>query len=91
MHCASLGGDQVNSTETDGFIKQIEIPVYGMTCEHCVRRVSQALEGVPGVEKVEVSLQDANARIAYDPHQLRRMVLGRLPPLMKNSSSRSAA
>lgn len=60
----------MNSTETDGFIKQIEIPVYGMTCEHCVRRVSQALEGVPGVEKVEVSLQDANARIAYDPHQL---------------------
>ncbi|MEQ8174460.1 MAG: heavy metal translocating P-type ATPase [Syntrophomonadaceae bacterium] len=61
----------MNATELDGSIKQMEIPVYGMTCEHCVRRVKKALEEVAGVKSVEVSLEDANARIDYDPNQIK--------------------
>lgn len=30
----------------------IKFKVTGMTCEHCERAVSNALSGVPGVEKV---------------------------------------
>ena len=34
-----------------------KLKIDGMSCEHCVRAVSGALEGVPGVETVlEVSL-----------------------------------
>ncbi|WP_348550799.1 heavy metal-associated domain-containing protein [Acidithiobacillus sp.] len=33
---------------------EIQIEITGMTCGHCVRAVTQALEQVPGVEKVEV-------------------------------------
>lgn len=50
--------------------KHIEIPVYGMTCEHCVRRVSKALRDLPGVENVDVSLSDAIAKIGCVPDQV---------------------
>jgi P-type Cu+ transporter len=41
--------------------EEFTIPVYGMSCEHCVSRVTKALGKLPGVEKVEVSLADSNA------------------------------
>jgi P-type Cu+ transporter len=44
-----------------------EINVYGMTCEHCVRSVKKALERLPEVEAVEVSLEEAKARFNYNP------------------------
>jgi len=48
----------------------IEIPVYEMSCEHCVRRVTKALEKLTGVEDVQVSLTDSKASFYYDPEQL---------------------
>lgn len=44
-----------------------EIKVLGMTCEHCVRRVSKALESLPGIEGVEVSLAEEKASFTWDP------------------------
>ena len=38
-----------------------EIKVEGMMCMHCVAHVKEALEKVPGVNKVEVSLENKNA------------------------------
>ena len=38
---------------------EIQLKVAGMTCEHCVRAATQALQSVPGVEQVEVSLPDS--------------------------------
>ena len=38
-----------------------------MTCEGCVRSVTRTLQGVPGVQKVEVSLAGRAARVTYDP------------------------
>ena len=32
--------------------------ITGMSCNNCVRHVSEALRGVPGVTKVEVTLPD---------------------------------
>ena len=43
------------------------IKVGGMTCQGCVRSVTRVLEGVPGVAKVEVSLEKGEAVLQYDP------------------------
>lgn len=39
------------------------IHITGMTCQHCVRAVSNALSKVPGVGRVEVSLEKGEARV----------------------------
>ncbi len=43
------------------------IPIAGMTCDHCVRTVSQALSAVPGVESARVDLPGARAEVTVDP------------------------
>jgi Cu+-exporting ATPase len=39
----------------------IELPIEGMTCQHCVRAVTGALEKVPGVRTATVSLAEKKA------------------------------
>ena len=39
--------------------------ISGMTCNHCVRRVGDALRGVPGVSRVDVRLPD-RAEVEHD-------------------------
>ena len=46
--------------------KTVITPVYGMSCEHCVRAVTNALDAINGVREVKVSLKDKNARVIYD-------------------------
>ena len=41
--------------------------VDGMTCGGCVRSVTRAVSQVPGVTKVDVSLDEKRATVAYDP------------------------
>jgi len=43
------------------------IAVKGMSCSCCTGRVTRALEAVGGVEKAEVTLEPAQARVAFDP------------------------
>jgi copper chaperone CopZ len=40
--------------------------VTGMTCEHCVRAVTQELSGLPGVARVEVDLGTGAATVTSD-------------------------
>ena len=40
------------------------IKVEGMMCKHCVKHVAEALEGVAGVEAVEVSLEAGTAKVS---------------------------
>ena len=44
-----------------------QIKVQGMTCGGCVASVKRALQQIDGVEKVDVSLGEAQARVEYDP------------------------
>jgi copper chaperone CopZ len=37
--------------------------VTGMTCAHCVASVTEEVQEVPGVEQVEVSLEDGTLRL----------------------------
>jgi len=43
-----------------------ELPIQGMTCASCVRRVERALLGVPGVDSASVNYATQRARVAYD-------------------------
>ena len=44
-----------------------ELPIEGMTCASCVRRVERALLRVPGVETAAVNLATERASVAFDP------------------------
>ncbi|HEY8490166.1 MAG TPA: heavy metal translocating P-type ATPase [Dehalococcoidia bacterium] len=46
---------------------RITIPVGGMTCASCVRRVERALKKVEGVEEATVNLATERATVAFDP------------------------
>jgi len=41
-----------------------------MTCQHCVKYVTDVLEKLPGVEHVQVSLEDSKATFDWDPQQI---------------------
>jgi len=39
----------------------IRLDIEGMTCNHCVKHVREALESVEGVERVDVTLEPGQA------------------------------
>ena len=41
--------------------------VKGMSCEHCVKAVSNALGGIKGVADIAVSLKEGTASFSHDP------------------------
>jgi copper chaperone len=41
--------------------------VTGMSCEHCVAAVKNALDALAGVADVNVSLKDGTVSFSYDP------------------------
>jgi copper chaperone len=43
------------------------IPVQGMTCMGCVSSVKRVLGNLPGITQTEVSLEQAQATITYEP------------------------
>lgn len=48
-------------------LRYIDLGIGRMTCDDCVRTVTDALESVPGVQAAEVSLENRSARVAADP------------------------
>jgi len=52
------------------------LQIGGMTCDHCVRAVTKALQGVAGVDNVSVDLGAGRARVdgPADPASLVRAV-----------------
>jgi copper chaperone len=53
-------------------MSDIDLKITGMTCGHCVRAATKALEAVPGVESAEVTLEPGGALVkgAADPAAL---------------------
>ena len=47
-------------------VKQTVIGIGGMSCQGCVKNVTNVLQALPGVERVEVSLEAARAVIVHD-------------------------
>ncbi len=50
------------------------IPVRGMSCEHCVRRVRTAVEAVEGVATVRVSIGEVEVEMEGDGGTRERVV-----------------
>ncbi|MBI1354316.1 MAG: heavy metal translocating P-type ATPase [Acidobacteria bacterium] len=53
-------------------LERIEVAVGGMTCNHCVRTVSQALQTLDGVASVDVDLAAGRARVEVEAGKVGR-------------------
>jgi copper chaperone CopZ len=42
------------------------LKIEGMSCEHCVKHVKEALEGVAGVKSAKISLKDNSASVDHN-------------------------
>jgi len=47
----------------------VRIKVEGMTCQHCQKRVNDAIVSVNGVTMVNVDLEAGEATVSYDCHK----------------------
>lgn len=50
-------------------METIQLNVQGMTCNGCVKSVTNVLQQIPGVSGVEVSLEQKRATVTFDPSQ----------------------
>lgn len=50
-------------------METLTLNIKGMSCGGCVKSVSSVLQNISGVSKVEVSLEQNQANITYDPAQ----------------------
>ena len=55
------------SPSSIGTTRDISLPITGMTCASCVRRVERTLGKVPGVAAASVNLATEQAAVSYDP------------------------
>ena len=51
------------------------LKVTGMSCDHCVRAVTAALQKSPGVRSAQVDLKAGRATVDYDEQQTSPRVL----------------
>ena len=51
--------------------REVDLPITGMTCASCVRRVEKSLTKVDGVSDALVNLATEKARVFYDPNIVR--------------------
>lgn len=48
----------------------VQFPVKGMHCETCADKLHRALDSLPGVLELKVSLQDGSVRIVFEPSEI---------------------
>jgi copper chaperone len=46
--------------------EQINLQVSGMSCQHCVKAVTDSVMALPGIEEVNVSLENGSVDVAFD-------------------------
>lgn len=56
-------------------MENVVIKVGGMSCQGCVKNITGVLTALPGVTAAEVSLDAAEARVAFDPQIVLREAL----------------
>ncbi|MBV5133980.1 copper chaperone CopZ [Staphylococcus epidermidis] len=47
-------------------MEKVNLKVTGMSCGHCVNKIETALQKLEGVEKANVNLKKAMAKVKYD-------------------------
>ena len=56
-------------------MQTLTLKIDGMTCGGCVKSVTTVLENLNGVEKAEVSLENADAIISFDESKIQPAAL----------------
>ncbi len=51
-------------------METVELKVEGMDCDGCVKSVTRMLTGLAGVQQADVSLEQASAKVTYDPSKV---------------------
>lgn len=46
-------------------MKKVTLKIDGMSCEHCAKRVKEALEKIKNVSNVQVNLRESSAVVYY--------------------------
>jgi copper chaperone len=54
---------------------EITLPISGMHCGGCVSSVKSVLSALPGVDRVEVTLDPGQAIVSYDESRVDRAAL----------------
>ena len=60
------GGRHTRSTP-DGTGERVDLPITGMTCASCARRIEKELSQMAGVRRAGVNLATSRATVEYDP------------------------
>ena len=50
-------------------MEKIKLTVEGMSCQHCVKAVTNAVSALPGIGNVAVDLTAKTVSVDYDPAQ----------------------
>ncbi len=51
--------------------QEIHLSISGMSCAHCKAAVEKALQGLPGVARTEVFLEEGRAVVEIDPARVK--------------------
>jgi len=52
----------------------IQLKIEGMTCDHCVRSITNAVKDVPGVSEAKVSLATNSAVVEGDQFDISKII-----------------
>ena len=47
-----------------------QFSIQGMSCNHCVAKVEETLQALPGIQKVKVNLKKAKGKVKFDESQI---------------------
>ncbi|MZH05197.1 MAG: heavy-metal-associated domain-containing protein [Nitrospinae bacterium] len=50
-------------------MKQESVKVEGMTCQHCVQTITEALKKIPGLDSVAVDLDKKEVDVKFDENE----------------------
>ncbi|HEX8243797.1 MAG TPA: heavy metal translocating P-type ATPase [Longimicrobium sp.] len=65
----SMGAPRGTQPAADGPAERIDLPITGMSCAACARRVETSLARAPGVRRAGVNLATQRATVEYDPER----------------------
>ena len=51
-------------------LKKAKIKIDGMSCQHCVKTVTDVMMGIDGVSQVKVNLKTGEARLKFERDRL---------------------
>jgi Cu+-exporting ATPase len=63
----SMGAPRRAAAPADGPVERVDLPITGMSCASCARRVETSLARAPGVRRAGVNFATSRATVEYDP------------------------